>query len=80
MASKHFIDLTKSIQELKRIYLDDALAAPIPNDTQSELARAFVTFAHAEFEYYVEEALRGLTNVAFLALLAEVTVKPLSRC
>jgi len=65
MASKHFIDLTKSIQELKRIYLDDALAAPIPNDTQSELARAFVTFAHAEFEYYVEEALRGLTNVAF---------------
>ncbi|WMD21559.1 HEPN domain-containing protein [Achromobacter seleniivolatilans] len=65
MASSHFIKLTTSIQTLKNIYLDDALASPVPNDVHSELARAFVTFAHAEFEYYVEEALRELTHAAF---------------
>ena len=65
MASTHFVNLTNSIQELKKVYLDDALAAPIANDRHSELARAFVTFAHAEFEYYVEEALRELTYAAF---------------
>lgn len=65
MASSHFFNMTTSIQKLKEVYLDEALNASSANDTHSELARAFVTFAHAEFEYYVEEALRELTLVAF---------------
>lgn len=65
MASSHFVNMTASIQQLKEVYLDEALKASSANDTHSELARAFVTFAHAEFEYYVEEALRELTLVAF---------------
>lgn len=65
MASSHFANLTASIKALKEVYLDDALASPVPNDIHSELARAFVTFAHAEFEYYVEEALRELTTATF---------------
>lgn len=89
MASAHFVNLTDSIQELKKVYLDDALAAPIANDTHSELARAFVTFAHAEFEHYVEEALRELTyatlngavtgtyNQASIALLGFSGMNPL---
>lgn len=70
MASTHFVNLTNSIQELKKVYLDDALAAPIANDAHSELARAFVTFAHAEFEHYVEEALRELTYATFNGAIA----------
>jgi len=65
MASSHFENLAASIQKLKEVYLDDALASSAPNDNHSELARAFVTFAHAEFEYYVEEALRELAHVSF---------------
>ncbi len=65
MASSHFINLAASIQALKEVYLDEALASHIPNDNHSELARAFVAFAHAELEYFVEEALRDLATAAF---------------
>lgn len=70
MPSSHFENLTISIQRLKEIYLDDALANPIPSDIHSELARAFVTFAHAELEFYVEEALRELALVTFNGAVA----------
>lgn|SRR5690606_400563 len=62
MPSAHFTNLVASTQELKRVYLDAGLATPAPNPDHQELARAFVALAHAEFEYYVEEALRGLAT------------------
>lgn len=64
MTSSHFARLDAAVNELKRIYLDAALASPTPSVDQQELARAFVALAHAEFEYYVEEALRELANTA----------------
>lgn len=64
MPSNHFTNLAASIHELKRIYLDDALAAPIPTIEHQEHARAFVTFAHAELEFYAEEALRDLATIS----------------
>lgn len=62
MPSAHFSNLTSSVQELKRIYLDEALAVPAPTADHQELARAFVTLAHSELEYYLEEACRGLAS------------------
>ena len=64
MTSAHFVRLETAVYELKRIYLDAALADPAPSPDHQELARAFVAFAHAEFEHFVEEALRELANVA----------------
>ncbi|WP_433866903.1 HEPN domain-containing protein [Ralstonia wenshanensis] len=62
MPSIHFVNLVESIEELKRIYLVDGLAAAIPSDEQQERARAFVVLAHAEMEYFVEEVLRDLAK------------------
>lgn len=70
MPSAHFSNLTSSVQELRRIYLDDALAATVPTPDHQELARAFVTFTHSELEYYVEEACRELAQEAFKAAVA----------
>lgn len=67
MPSANFSNLTSSVLELKRIYLDGALAAPVPTADHQELARAFVTLAHAELEYYVEEACRELASEALQA-------------
>ena len=90
MASTHFANLDASIKELKRIYLDNALVNPGPTPDQQELARAFVTLAHAELEYFVEQALGDLAGVvlanaavgsygkASLALLAFSGVPPLN--
>lgn len=64
MASTHFSNLASSIKELKRIYLDRALTDPIPTPDHQELARAFVTLAHSELEYFVEEAFRELASTA----------------
>ncbi|MCV2367021.1 HEPN domain-containing protein [Roseateles oligotrophus] len=64
MPSASFNNLVESIQELKRIYLNDALGTPSPTYDHQELARAFVTLVHSELEYYVEEALRDLANAA----------------
>lgn len=69
MPSAHFSNLASSIQELKRVYLDDAMAVAVPTPDHQELARAFVTLAHAELEYYVEEACRELAQDAFNAAL-----------
>jgi hypothetical protein len=55
---------------LKRIYLDDALTAAVTTPDQQELARAFVTLAHSELEYYVEEACRGLAQDTLKAAVA----------
>jgi hypothetical protein len=63
MPSSHFSNLDASIRELKRIYLEEALAAGTPTVEQQEFARAFVVLAHAEFEYFVEESLRALALV-----------------
>lgn len=65
MASPHFANLAQSLAELKRIYLDDALNAPLPTPDHQELARAFQVLAHAEFEYFAEEALRDLATHTF---------------
>ncbi|WP_343618993.1 HEPN domain-containing protein [Ralstonia sp.] len=62
MPSNHFVNLAQSIEELKRVYLADGLAAAIPNDDQQERARAFVVLAHAEMEYFIEEVLRDLAK------------------
>jgi hypothetical protein len=67
MHSVHFLNLTSSVQELKRIYLNDALAAAVPTPDHQELARAFVALTHSELEYYVEEACRGLAQDALKA-------------
>lgn len=65
MPSSHFINLFDSISELKRIYLDEGIASAPPSSDQQEQARAFVVFAHAEFEYFVEESLRSLADIVF---------------
>lgn len=70
MPSANFSDLTSSVQELKRIYLSDSLTATVPTMDHQELARAFVTLAHSELEYYVEEACRALAQKAFSAAVA----------
>ncbi len=70
MPSAYFLDLASSVQELKRVYLGDALAAAVPTADHQELARAFVTLAHSELEYYVEEACRGLAQEALKAAVA----------
>lgn len=70
MASTHFANLTTSVQELKRVYLDAALAAAVPTPDHQEMARAFVSMVHAELEYYVEEACRALAQEAFRAAVA----------
>ena len=70
MPSAHFSNLASSVQELKRIYLDGALTAPVPSADHQELARAFVTLAHSELEYYAEEACRQLASEAFNAGVA----------
>lgn len=62
MPSSYFSDLTVSIQELKRIYIDSALSLPVPTEEQQEHARAFVVLAHAEMEWYLESAFRSLSN------------------
>jgi hypothetical protein len=64
MPSNDFKNLENCVNELKRIYLLDALMANGAHSTdQQELARAFVTFAHAEFEHYLEVAFRSLLDV-----------------
>jgi hypothetical protein len=90
MASNHFNALTHSILELKRVYLDDALATALPSPEQQELSRAFVVFAHAEFEFFVEESLRdfaalvlsnsaqGKFSKASIALLTFSNVPPMT--
>lgn len=63
MPSNDFQNLQSCILELKRIYLDDALAKNGAHSIdQQELARAFVTLAHAEFEHYVETSFRSLLD------------------
>lgn len=70
MPSTHFLNLTSSVRELRRIYLDDALTTAVPTPDHQELARAFVTLTHSELEYYVEEACRGLAQEALRAAVA----------
>ncbi|BDU70181.1 hypothetical protein GETHOR_22820 [Geothrix oryzae] len=76
MASTHFTNLEQSIRELKRVYLDDALASGSPNTDHQELARAFLTLAHAELEFYVEEALRELAIQSFAGVCAGTFGRP----
>lgn len=70
MASAHFSTLATAVQDLKRVYLATALASGVPTNEHQELARAFVVLAHAELEWYVEEALRGLADVLLAAAAA----------
>jgi hypothetical protein len=65
MASTHFSNLAQSIRELRRVYLDGALSIAAPNPDHQELARGFLMLAHAELEYFVEEALRELAQHSF---------------
>jgi len=67
MTTAHFLNLEKSINELKRIYLPTLASTLLPSYEEQELARAFVAFAHAEMEYYVEEALKELVDVTLTA-------------
>lgn len=63
MASSHFVALDANLFELKRIYLDAASASFSPTAEQQEMARAFVIFAHAELEWFVEKACSDFADV-----------------
>lgn len=90
MPSTNFTNLATSTQELKRIYLDAGLSTQNPSPEHQELARAFVALVHAEFEYFLEEALRELATAvlegakfgrfsrASLALLSFSGLQPLN--
>lgn len=64
MASAAFANLATCVGELKRVYLDAAIAAPTPTPDHQEHARAFVVLAHAELEFFVEECLRDLATTS----------------
>jgi hypothetical protein len=70
MPSASFSTLASSVQELKRIYLNDALSTNALTPDHQELARAFVILAHSELEHYVEGACRGLAQDALKAAVA----------
>jgi hypothetical protein len=63
MASAAFTNLAACIGELKLAYLDAGIAVPVPTPDHQEHARAFLVFAHAEMEFFVEECLRELATV-----------------
>lgn len=70
MTSSHFLALEDEVKELRRIYLDQAIASATPTIEDQEHARAFVTFVHAELEWFVEEALRELASLALAGAAA----------
>jgi hypothetical protein len=61
---------------MKRVYLDAGLATPNPTPDQQEMARAFVTLAHAEFEYFAEEVFRGLSQASLNGAASGVFGRP----
>lgn len=63
MGSLHFQKLEENVQELKRAYLDVALASNVPTGDQQEFARAFVVFCHAELEWFVERICVDLADL-----------------
>lgn len=65
--SDAFSALVDSINALETEYIASPSAAP-PSITEQERARAFLVFAHAEIEHYIERACRKAAEDLFAAI------------